>query len=164
MKIYLAGPDVFRSNATDHFNKLLKIVEEFGFVGLSPMDNVISIHEKDRNTQKHADMIFEANVRLMDEADVIMANIIPFRGTCMDDGTAFEIGYGFAKGKLLYGYAPDCDSPLKNRTVRHLSREFPEMEDYNYSTNLMICSSIKSRGGLVFPNIKGCLSHLKDNF
>jgi nucleoside 2-deoxyribosyltransferase len=37
--IYLAGPDVFRINALEHFIEMKKLCQKYGFNDLSPFDN-----------------------------------------------------------------------------------------------------------------------------
>lgn len=92
-KIYIAGFDVFKDDAIDVGNKYKEICKLYGFVGLYPLDNTFS----------RSDLIFKGNVGLINESDIIVANLNNFRGQTMDDGTAFELGYGYASGKILYG-------------------------------------------------------------
>jgi len=82
IQIYLAGPDVFRPDALDWADRSRRLVESFGHRALIPLDN----HETT------AEGIFEANIDLISQADVVVANINPFRGLEPDSGTAFEIG------------------------------------------------------------------------
>ncbi len=69
---------------------------EKGFVGCYPFDN-----EADNTPD-----IFAGNCKLIDEADIVIANLNPFRGKEPDSGTCFEVGYAYAKGKTVYGYEP----------------------------------------------------------
>ena len=42
----------------------------------------------------------------MDQADVIIANLTPFRGPSADAGTVYELGYMLGKGdRLCLGYS-----------------------------------------------------------
>lgn len=96
-KIYLAGFDVFYSDAVQRGAKMKLICAEHGFVGCFPLD-----HEGTDAAQ-----IFQANCALLDACDLVIANLNPFRGAEPDSGTAFEVGYAVAKGKKVYGYLSD---------------------------------------------------------
>lgn len=163
--IYLAGPDVFREDAIKFFDQLKSLVRSHGFNPLPPLDNGIEFKEGEFNTQQTADNIFKANVDLINRSEIILANLTPFRGVCIDDGTAWEIGYGFSKGKVIYGYTEDCHILLKDKSADYLKShscgDFSVIEDFGYGANLMICSSIKLSGGAIFRTIEECLEQLR---
>ena len=96
-KIYLAGFDVFAPDARQRGAKMKMMCAEKGFAGLYPFDN-----EAD-----NAQDIFAGNCGLIDQADIVIANLNPFRGAEPDSGTCFEVGYAHAKGKQIYGYVSD---------------------------------------------------------
>ena len=166
MKIYLAGPDVFRENAIEHLNNLKVLCEKYGFIGLAPLDNVVEVSVIQANTPFHSNLIFMANVDLIKECDVIIANISPFRGACADDGTAWEIGCGYALGKKLYGYSDMCNLSLRAITniMFDIERqpEYPIVEQFGNTVNLMLIDSIKETGGNVFKTFEECLIDLKN--
>ena len=92
-----------------------------------------------------------------------MANLTPFRGACIDDGTAVEIGYGFALGKQIWGYSLFCDRSLIETTRLmgiSISGEFPCSEDFNLSHNLMITEDIRLSGGKILKSINDVLKEL----
>lgn len=163
-KIYLAGPDVFRKNAIKSLSELKRVAKRYGHEGLAPLDNILEIEEDQKFTPKHATMIFDANVQLIEDCDVIIANIEPFRGPSVDDGTAWEIGYGFAKNKIIYGYSELSDKSLEEITKMMFDmskqKKYTEIEKMGHSTNLMIVDSIKASGGKVFKTFEECLIHL----
>jgi len=103
-KIYLAGPDVFLPNAIEIGVKKKALCREFGFEGLFPFDNeqqrLLSVRETARG-------IYQGNLRMMQEADFIIAHLTPFRGCSADVGTAFEMGVVAGMGKLTIGYTND---------------------------------------------------------
>ena len=107
--------------------------------------------------------IFESNVSLIDECDCVVANLAYFRGCCVDDGTAWEVGYGFAKGKACYGYLEDKDCDLKSRTELLMDRhqlghkDFPQVEDFSGPVNLMLTESIRKSGGQLCNSLEECL-------
>lgn len=125
MKIYLAGPDVFRADAVEHFKVMKSMALQYGFQALSPFDNEAS----------DAREIYHANLALIRECDFVVANIEPFRGPSCDVGTAFEIGYGKALGKDVLMYTSSL-TDYKNRATG--SDEFPSVEDFGLIDNLMI--------------------------
>ena len=110
-KIYLAGPEVFlpdpivkgadKHAAIERFNHEVILDKNFRFVGLYPMDAQIDACEENTAT---AMQIFRADVALMDESDLIIANITRFRGPSADVGTAFEMGYMHAQQKPVFVY------------------------------------------------------------
>jgi len=105
LQIYLAGPDVFYREVFDIAAEKKRIIHDLSngkAIGLHPFDKediqAPSLLEKGR-------IISRENRKMMDEADMILANITPFRGANVDDGTAFEIGYMVAQGKPVYAYS-----------------------------------------------------------
>ncbi|MFA5409635.1 MAG: nucleoside 2-deoxyribosyltransferase [Bacilli bacterium] len=161
IKIYLAGPDVFRKNAIEHLESLKKLASQYGFEGLAPLDNVVIVSDEEIGTPVHSNLIFKANVDLIKKCDIIIANINPFRGACIDDGTAWEIGCGYAWGKMIYGYSDFCNLSLKAITQImfdvNRQEEYSEIEDFGNTVNLMIVDSIKNSGGSIFKTFEDCL-------
>lgn len=103
--IYLAGPDVFYPNAVriGQINKLICAINKSK--GLFPLDNVV---DTSLPKSKQAEQIVYGNINLINESDIVLANLSNFRGTkehpCCDSGTAWECGYGIARGKIVIGY------------------------------------------------------------
>ena len=164
--IYLAGPDVFRKNALSRLDSLKRMSGYYGHTGMMPFDNKVEVSPSDSKTDIGS-KIFFANVGLMDKADVIIANLEPYRGPGVDDGTAFEIGYGYAKGLRIYGYTQLMDKELKDITTMmfdlNKQKRYTELEDFGNTCNLMLSDSIKSSGGLIFKTLEECLIHLNQN-
>lgn len=149
LKIYLAGPDVFRENAVEFLQGLKDLCAEYGHEGLSPLDNEV---EGD-STADLALEIYFGNIALVKECDVVIANLIPFRGPSVDDGTAFEIGYAAALGKRIYGYSVVYKMSLKDLTYAMKTginkKTFPKVEDFGLSCNLMLAKAITESGGKI---------------
>ena len=172
--IYLAGPDVFRAQEkVKEVSKALKeITKKYKQKSHFPLDNALAPDDGDYTSQAFSYKIFSANIELMDKADVIIANIQPYRGPNMDDGTAFEIGYGYSKNKLIYGYSSTADmrypeivelfmKSLKPEAETSHRNEFPQIEDLGKNTvNLMIQESIYETGGKIFKTFEECLIDL----
>lgn len=161
IKIYLAGPDVFRQNAIEHFNNLKEICSKQGFEGIAPLDNTVEVNSEDECTPIHSNLIFTANVDMIKECDIIVANIEPFRGAGVDDGTAWEIAYGFALGKKVWGYSDYSNLSLKAITnvMFDMNRQehYPIVENFGNTANLMIVESIKKSGGNIFKTFEECI-------
>lgn len=127
LRLYLAGPEVFRPDAAAEGARLQALCAQAGAEGLFPL---------------HAEGvdIRRACIEMIDEADALVANISPFRGVHMDPGTAFEIGYAEARGKPVF---------LWSNELRALTERVPEatpgrdgeghlVEDWGKPENLMI--------------------------
>lgn len=107
--VYLAGPDVFYPNALEIAGEKKQILAMRGMAGRFPLDTQLDpaafADQKD-----FALAIARANEALMREADIILADIEPWRGPEADDGTAYEIGFMAALGKLIVLYTNDLRS------------------------------------------------------
>jgi len=70
--------------------------------------------------------IAQANQEAIDRAEAMLACL---DGTDVDSGTAAEIGYGYAKGKVIVGYrgdfrlAADNEGSIVNLQVEHFIRQ-----------------------------------------
>ncbi|TGK33741.1 nucleoside 2-deoxyribosyltransferase [Leptospira gomenensis] len=171
-KIYLAGPEVFLPNAAEVLRDRKYSCAHRGFAGLSPFDSEIG--EIKRRDLDLARRIFFGNVELIRTCDLVIANCNPFRGACVDDGTAFEIGYAYSLGKRIYGFARSLVS--LPRIVTEKIPVFPHNsgypidedgyllnEDFGNSLNLMLEFSISTSGGvLVEGDFEDCLSRLAE--
>lgn len=144
-KIYIAGFDVFCENATRIGEYYKNICKKYNFIGLYPLDNELETSKE----------IFLGNINLIEQSDIIVANLNNFRGDTMDDGTAFEIGYGYAKNKLLYGYMDDVRD-LITKIGNKDSNGFI-VEDFKKPINLMIAESVN----IVEGNFEDCIKKLR---
>lgn len=134
-KIYIAGPDVFAPDVIQRLENKKNALKNLGFIPLSPFDNEV-VGNNPRDIQGE---IFVNNLKKIQEADVILANLNEFRGDCMDDGTAFEIGYGVALKKIVIGYRAD----LTPMAIKHgdFDKNGWKYENFGNPVNLMIdCS------------------------
>lgn len=139
MKIYVAGPDVFRPDAVEWAEKARRLVEMSGHVALMPTDN----------QETAAAGIFRANLQLIQECDAVVANLNPFRGCEPDSGTCFEIGCAVALGKRVVAYLDD-DRPMAERlagnfgakavagTSRVVDGDGYAVENFGLPLNLML--------------------------
>ena len=173
-KIYIAGPEVFLPNALQRAEEQRELCVKYGFIPLHPMDNALDLGNKDYAT---AVRIYRGDVSQVRECDIIAANCNPFRGVCMDDGTAHELGMADALFKVLYGYISKLES-LVERTIRdypttlldavtglHVDREGYAVTDaFSTSINLMMqCGMTESGGRLVEGNFEACLRAIRED-
>jgi nucleoside 2-deoxyribosyltransferase len=149
--IYLAGPDVFRPDAGAYGESLKVACRAHGFEGLYPLDNAVP---QGLSKPEAAAWICQANLELIQHADIVMANLNPFRGAEPDSGTVFEVGYATALGKPVWGYVDDIRA-IAQRVVhtmhpdgRRVDDQGLQVEDFGLPLNLMLACSIQVvRGG-----------------
>ena len=113
MRLYLAGPDVFRPDAKVIAARKKALCARYGFEGLDPIDQDAPTGLSLAET---ASAIFRANSALMRRADGIVADLSPFRGPSADPGTVFELGFMAGLGKPAFGYSTSAE-PFLERTA-----------------------------------------------
>ena len=87
-------------------------------------------------------------------SDAILANLTPFRGPGADPGTVYEIGFGRAIGRPVFGYATvAADYANRVRRLPGSTATHDEaglaIEDFGLFENLMISCGIEASGGFV---------------
>ncbi|NYT19172.1 MAG: nucleoside 2-deoxyribosyltransferase [Methanosarcinales archaeon] len=101
-KIYLAAP--LFSEAEQEFNKKLETaLEDLGFSVFVPQED--SNDTEAAREDMDSGNIFQLNVEAIDACDIVVA--VLDGGTDVDSGTAWEIGYAYAKNKTLIGIKTD---------------------------------------------------------
>lgn len=153
-KIYIAGPDVFEKDSIEIGRRYVKLCEEYGYEGLYPLDNVIDFNQ---DKQKIAKDIFEANKKLIEQSDIVVANLNAFRGKEADSGTIWECGYGFGLGKKVYGYMNEVSDYVdqfqrdEKQSIDGIiyDKDGKVIEDFSHPINLMIACSVEEiiKGG-----------------
>lgn len=97
--VYLAAP-LFSKAECDFNCKLRDEIKRAGFNVFLPQENSNNIKDKE-NRQK---IIFGKNLDAIENSDILVAVL---DGADMDSGTAWEIGYAYAKGKPVLGLRTD---------------------------------------------------------
>jgi nucleoside 2-deoxyribosyltransferase len=97
--VYLAAP-LFSEAECDFNRKLKSELQSLGFHVFLPQEDSNNVHDKP-NRQK---IIFDKNLKGIENSDILVAVI---DGPDVDSGTAWEIGYAFAKGKPVIGLRTD---------------------------------------------------------
>ena len=147
-KIYLAGPDVFLSDALGVGRAKKDLCRQFGFEGLFPLDPQL---ENPTGTD-----IFRADMALMRQADIGLFNLSPFRGPSADPGTVFELGMMMAMGKRVFGY--------RNTDLLYHQRVQEDgymIERFGLGDNLMVDCAILEAGGTISAEPEGSLAAME---
>lgn len=148
-KIYIAGFDVFKIDSIEVGKKYVELCSDYGFIGLYPLDNEVDFNQDKR---KIASDIFQANKKMIEESDIVIANLNSFRGYEADSGTVWECGYATGLGKKVYGYMQDTSDYIDrfNKSEINPQRDYTldkdglVIEDFNHPINLMIACSVEN--------------------
>jgi nucleoside 2-deoxyribosyltransferase len=150
MKVYLAGPDVFRPDARVWAEEARALCTACGVEALVPLDGGAST----------AAGIYAQNIAMIRAADAVAANLEAFRGAEPDSGTCFEVGFALALGKPVVGYLPDResivervarwqDAPLRKEAGCNYDANGWLVEDFGLPLNLMLAVPARVvQGGL----------------
>jgi nucleoside 2-deoxyribosyltransferase len=146
---YLAGPDVFLPDAVQHAARKVAICRRFGFHGLPPLNQDVETAAKELETWQ---AIFAKDIAMMEQSDIIIANLSPFGGASADAGTLIEVGWFLGKGKPIFGYSNTSEN-FEARMRRQLgAADFAELgiEGFHLPDNLMIVGAVHSGGYPIF--------------
>lgn len=147
-QIYLAGPDIFRPDATQRFAELSQLCRVFGMQALLPIDVGTFVGDTARRS------IESCMQRLQHEADGMIANLQPFRGAEPDSRTVFEVGVAVARGlpvvayNAVGAYAERVRAVMPVRFDAHgVLRDDDgwEIEDGGWALNSMLALSVRCR-------------------
>ena len=147
-QIYLAGPDVFRPDARNHFLRLAAACDALGLAALLPADG-----NEGQALEAPENQIYEANMQRLRSADGVLANLACFRGLEPDSGTVFEVGAAVALGipVVAYGvpegsYADRAQAALPcEKDASGVLRESATgiaVEDFGQQLNLMLACTV----------------------
>jgi len=147
---YLAGPDVFLSDAVEHARRKAAICAQYGIVGRAPLNE--DIEALARMSDEDAwRTIFRKDLALMEECDIVIANLTPFRGPSADAGTLVELGWFLGRGRPVFGYS-NTATAFAARNAAHAAL-FPDplpglsVEGFGLPDNLMIPGAVLLGGG-----------------
>lgn len=157
-RAYLAGPEVFLADKAEVFAAKAALCERYGIEPAPPMDAGTFAPEGTLSRR-----IYLRNIHLMDNADLIIANLSPYHGPSADVGTVFELGYGLAKGLPVFGYTNDPRAfaerveafvgPVQlGQDGRKYGRDGHAIEDFGLADNLMIDETLEDFGGVFRPD------------
>ena len=112
-KVYMAGPDIFKTTWPDIAERILNACASWGFEALLPIPAGKSLDHPDVSgitvpgKPKDAALVFESCLEMIRSCDAVVADITPFRGDEPDSGTVFEIATAYALGKPVVAYTRD---------------------------------------------------------
>ncbi|RTZ43353.1 nucleoside 2-deoxyribosyltransferase [Candidimonas sp. SYP-B2681] len=159
-KIYLAGFDVFRPDAQQYGEQLKTLCEKYGFQGLYPLDNS---PPRNLTSLDLARWIYRSNIALIEQSDILMANMNAFRGAEPDSGTVFEVGYATALNKSVWVYTDQERSLVAQHAVHkapgtrsYVDNQGYTVEDFGLNLNLMIACSAH----VIVGSAEDCLQHI----
>jgi nucleoside 2-deoxyribosyltransferase len=146
---YLAGPDVFLPNAPEHAARKASICASHGITALPPLnEDVASLAEMEAHHAWRA--IFAKDIEMMERADLVIANLTPFRGASADSGTLIEVGWFLGRGRPIFGYSNSA-TPFAERSAALVAR-VPDpiaglaVEGFGLPDNLMIPGAVEAGG------------------
>lgn len=143
--VYLAGPTVFHPDAAARYDSLKALCRSLGFEGVAPIDGAVD--GEMAAAALSAAAIRAANLEKIRRAAVVLADVTPFRGPGADDGTAWEMGYGEALGKIVAPYSENATQayaahvaagPGEDGVLRDANGVM--VEDFGLPANLMLAA------------------------
>lgn len=148
MKLYIAGPDVFRPDAAQWAEDARALCRQAGHEALIPLDGV----------ETTAAGIYHANIDQIRVADAVLANLNPFRGCEPDSGTCVEVGFALALGKPVLGYIALMETTLERvrrlqgtgsvqGDSRPVDRDGLHIENFGLPLNLMLAVPVRIVAG-----------------
>jgi nucleoside 2-deoxyribosyltransferase len=115
LRAYLAGPDIFLSEAVQLTERKKAICARHGLIGISPLDPLpgepadwAALPEWRRIALRN-----EAHIR---SCDLMLANLTPFRGPSSDVGTVYEVAFMRSLNRPVFAYATTA-SGFTRRTL-----------------------------------------------
>ncbi len=142
LRAYLAGPDVFFSNAGEIGQEKKRICTKYNIDGVYPLDAAFDLEGLQPAEQGYR--CFDAMVALMHSCDLAIANLTPFREPSMDVGTAVEIGFMHGLKKPVFGY-----TNVSENFAERLGEDGFFVESFDLVDNLMVEGPIVRSGGRV---------------
>lgn len=128
--VYLAGPDVFLPESSEIGRRKQALCARYGLEGVYPGEGV-DLDALPEN--EHAQALFDACISMMDRCVGGLCNLTPFRGPSADVGTAFEMGYLFARGVPVLGYTAHVHD-----YERRVGESEHMIEGFGLADNLML--------------------------
>ena len=155
-RAYLAGPDVFLPNAPAHARAKVAICARHGIRGRPPLNGDAGLPAAPSDDEAWR-AIFDKDIAMMEEADLVIANLTPFRGASADAGTLVELGWFLGRGRPVFGYTNSA-TPFAARS-RALVAVQPDplpglaVEGFGLADNLMVPGAVALGGGhgIVLP-------------
>ncbi len=157
IKAYLAGPDVFLPDAVAHARRKMAICARHGIEGRPPLNEDVGPIQDMSDADAWA-TIYRKDIAMMEECDIIIANLTPFRGVSADGGTLIEVGWFLGRGRPVFGYSNSAAAFAER--CREQTAALPDpmpglsVEGFGLPDNLMIQGAAVQGGGhpIVLPH------------
>ena len=139
---------MFLPNAVAHAARKVEICRRFGLRGLPPLNDDAEPAATEPEVWR---AIYEKDVAMMEQSDLIIANLTPFGGASADAGTLIEVGWFLGKARPIFGYSNTPEN-FESRMRRQLGAGQTEfaIEGFHLPDNLMIVGAVQSGGYPVF--------------
>ena len=131
--VYIAGP-LYTPHERSYIEEIAQKLEKLGIITFVPHRDAGLCPPGEESTEFY----FKKDIEYIDKSSIIIAIL---NGSDVDSGTAFEMGYGFAKGKLIIGLLDDTRIANPKQQI-----------------NLMIYNSCYN----IFNNIDTLINYIKD--
>lgn len=150
-RAYLAGPDVFLPDAPAHAARKAAICARHGLAALAPLnEDVASLAAMAEESAWRA--IFAKDLAMMERADLVIANLTPFRGASADAGTLVELGWFLGRGKPIFAYSNTATRFAERSAALRAAWPDPvpglAVGGFGLPDNLMIAGAVERGGGL----------------
>ena len=157
LRAYLAGPDVFLVNALEQARAKVAICARYNIEGCPPLNEdagaLAGLSDDDAWRT-----IYAKDIAMMEAADLVIANLTPFRGASADSGTLVELGWFLGRSRPVFGYS-NTATPFAGRCRTLLALQPDPMpglsvEGFGLPDNLMIPGAVLWGGGhpIVLPD------------
>ncbi|MFC7335341.1 nucleoside 2-deoxyribosyltransferase [Rhodocista pekingensis] len=134
-RVYLAGPDVFLPDPLAAAETMRAACAAAGLEGVFPLDAAL-VRRQDEPLTAFAARIRGANLDLIRGCAGVIANVSPFRGPSVDDGTAYEMGFAAALGLPVFAWSSDTRSLLAR--TRDLIDLFAHGADWRDAEGMLV--------------------------
>ncbi|WP_270935969.1 nucleoside 2-deoxyribosyltransferase [Falsiroseomonas oryzae] len=148
-KAYLAGPDVFLPDAPAHAARKAAICAAHGIEALPPLNEDVATLAAMTEAEAWR-TIFAKDLAMMEQADLVIANLTPFRGASADAGTLVELGWFLGRGRPIFGYSNSA-TLFDDRNAALVAR-WPDpmpgltVSGFGLPDNLMIPGAVEAGG------------------
>ncbi|MGX9963975.1 nucleoside 2-deoxyribosyltransferase [Roseomonas sp. F4] len=148
---YLAGPDVFLPDAPAQAARKSAICARHGITALPPLNEDVASLASMAEAEAWR-VIFAKDLAMMESADLVIANLTPFRGASADAGTLVELGWFLGRGRPIFAYS-NSTKPFAARSAALLAAVPDPMPGltvggFGLPDNLMIPGAVEQAGGL----------------
>jgi nucleoside 2-deoxyribosyltransferase len=139
------------ADAAGNARAKVAICARYGITGLAPLnpeiERLLSLpHEEAWRA------IYAYDIAMMEDCDVIIANLTPFRGASADAGTLVELGWFLGRGRPVFGYSNSATGFAARSAAQVAAVPDPvaglAVEAFALPDNLMIPGAVEYGGGV----------------